>query len=234
MVKQWAKGGLDWASRLPWFTDRSLWCSMKIDVVSCNRKAVRAFMYHRFRSPLKLLAVGVFLALLPACSSYKPTPPAFHEALNQPYLLGAGDRVRVTVFEQDELTNTYSVDQAGYLSVPLIGAVAARGKTAAQVEREIAAKLADGFIRDPDVSLEIDRYRPVFVMGEVGSAGQYPYVPGMTVQKAVASAGGFTARANQASADVTRDINGEVMTGRVMLSDPLLPGDTIYIRARLF
>jgi polysaccharide export outer membrane protein len=77
-------------------------------------------------------------------------------------------------------------------------------------------------------------YRPIFVMGEVGAAGQYSYVPGLTVQKAIAIAGGFTPRANQESVDITRDINGKVMTGRVITSDPLLPGDTVYVRERLF
>ena len=71
-------------------------------------------------------------------------------------------------------------------------------------------------------------------MGEVGSSGQYAYVPGMTVQNAVAIAGGFSARAEQANSDVTRHVNGNVMTGRVSIGDPILPGDTIYIRERLF
>jgi polysaccharide export outer membrane protein len=84
------------------------------------------------------------------------------------------------------------------------------------------------------VTVEIDRYRPIFVMGEVGEPGQYSYVPGMTVQKAIAAAGGFTPRAAQSTVDVTREINGRVMTGRVVISDPLLPGDTIYVRERLF
>ena len=71
-------------------------------------------------------------------------------------------------------------------------------------------------------------------MGEVGAAGQYSYVPGMTVQKAIAAAGGFSPRAYQGNVDVTRDINGKVLTGRVLTSDPLLPGDTVYVRERLF
>lgn len=154
--------------------------------------------------------------------------------LNQPYRLGAGDRVRVTVFEQESLTNTYSVDQSGYLAFPLVGAIPARGSSAQQIEAAIAAKLRQGYLRDPDVSVEIDRYRPIFVMGEVGAAGQYSYVPGLTVQKAIAIAGGFSPRANQRNVDITRDINGKVMTGRVVTSDPLLPGDTIYVRERLF
>lgn len=172
--------------------------------------------------------------IVAGCSGYRPAPAAFHEVLDQPYRLGAGDRIRVTVFEQDALTNTYSVDQSGYIAFPLVGAVPARGHTAQQVEATLAARLRQGFLRDPDVSVEVDRYRPIFVMGEVGAAGQYSYVPGLTVQKAIALAGGFSARANQANVDITRDINGKVMTGRVLTSDPLLPGDTIYVRERLF
>lgn len=186
------------------------------------------------KSPASVLRAFVALSLLAGCSSYKPAPEAFHKVLEEPYRLGAGDRVRVTVFEQEGLTNTYSVDQSGYLSFPLIGAVPARGSTAQQLEGAIAAKLRQGYLRDPDVSVEIDRYRPIFVMGEVGAAGQYSYVPGLTVQKAVAMAGGYTARANQGSVDITRDINGKVLTGRVATSDPLMPGDTIYVRERLF
>jgi polysaccharide export outer membrane protein len=181
----------------------------------------------------------VFHAMLAAvlvagCSGYRPAPAAFNEALTQPYRLGAGDRVRVTVFEQESLTNTYSVDQSGYIAFPLIGAVPARGSNVQELEGAIAGELRNGYLRDPDVSVEIDRYRPIFVMGEVGAAGQYSYVPGMTVQKAVAAAGGFTPRANQNNVDITRDINGKVMTGRVKTSDPLLPGDTLYVRERLF
>jgi polysaccharide biosynthesis/export protein len=186
------------------------------------------------KRPLPVFRAIAVAVLVAGCSSYRPAPAAFHEILDQPYRLGAGDRIRVTVFEQEGLTNTYAVDQSGYIAFPLVGAVPARGHTAQQVEAALAAKLREGFLRDPDVSVEIDRYRPIFVMGEVGSAGQYSYVPGLTVHKAVAIAGGFTPRANQANVDVTRDINGEVMTGRVLTSDPLLPGDTVYVRERLF
>lgn len=174
------------------------------------------------------------LVLLGGCSGYRPAPAAFHEALNQPYILDAGDVVRVTVFEQEALTNTYNVNEAGYIAFPLVGSVPARGHTLQQLEMQLASALRNGYLRNPDVSVEIDRYRPIYVMGEVGAAGQYSYVPGMTVQKAVASAGGFTPRANQANVDITRDINGKVMTGRVLTTDPLLPGDTIYVRERLF
>jgi polysaccharide biosynthesis/export protein len=111
------------------------------------------------------------LLVLAGCSSYRPAPAAFHEVLDQPYRLGAGDRIRITVFEEEGLTNTYSVDQSGYIAFPLVGAIAARGHSAQEIEGQIAAKLRQGYLRDPDVSVEIDRYRPIFVMGEVGAAG---------------------------------------------------------------
>ncbi len=181
-----------------------------------------------------LIAAGLLGAALSSCASYRPVDEAFHKALTQPYVLDAGDRVRVTVFGETDLTNTYSVDKAGYIAFPLVGSVAARGRTTKQIEGDIAKRLRDGYVRNPDVSVEVDRYRPFFVMGEVGQSGQYTYVPGMTVQNAIAIAGGFTGRALQDNADVTRQIDGAVVNGRVPLSDPILPGDTIYVRERLF
>jgi polysaccharide export outer membrane protein len=184
---------------------------------------------------LSFVAVGLaFATALSGCATYKPAPQAFHKATIQPYLLDSGDRVRVTVFEQTDLTGTYGVDQAGYLSFPLVGAVAARGRTAQELEGVIATALKQGYLRDPDVSIEIDQYRSFFVLGEVGQPGQYAYVPGMTVQNAIAIAGGFSTRAQQKTTDITRKINGKIITGRVTISSPILAGDTIYIRERLF
>lgn len=177
---------------------------------------------------------AVTMAVLSGCSSYKPAPKVFHEATIQPYRLDSGDRLRVTVFEQASLSNSYTVDQAGYIAFPLIGQVAARGQTLPQLEGAIAQKLRQGYLRDPDVTIEIDRYRSIFVMGEVGQPGQYSYVAGMTVLNAIAVAGGFSNRANQRDVDVTRKINGDIVTGRVPITDPILAGDTIYIRERLF
>lgn len=181
-----------------------------------------------------ILAAAMTAIVLAGCSGYHPAPKAFHEAVIQPYRLDAGDRLRITVFEQDGLTGVYAVDQAGYIAFPLIGAVAARGRTLQELEGGIAANLRQGYLRDPDVSIEIDRYRSFFILGEVGQAGQYSYVAGMTVQNAIAIAGGFSTRANQRNVDITRKINGEIMTGRVSISDPILAGDTIYVRERLF
>lgn len=180
------------------------------------------------------LAIALSASLLAGCASYAPAPEGFAKATLQPYRLDSGDRLRINVFEQPGLTNTYAVDQAGYIAFPLIGQVAARGRTMPALEAAIASKLKQGYLRDPDVTIEIDRYRPIFVMGEVGRPGQYSYVPGMTAQNAIAIAGGFTSRGNQRDVDVTRKINGRVITGRTVISEAVLAGDTIYVRERLF
>ena len=183
---------------------------------------------------MMLLLVAMIVAALSGCATYQPAPKVFHEATIQPYRLDSGDRLRITVFEQQSLSNTYTVDQAGYIAFPLVGQVAARGTTVSELEGVIAQKLRQGYLRDPDVTIEIDRYRSIFVMGEVGQPGQYSYVPGMTVLNAIAVAGGFSTRANQRDVDVTRKVNGNILTGRVPITDPILAGDTIYVRERLF
>lgn len=187
----------------------------------------------RLKTGPALAALSLCLALA-GCSSYQPAPKAFHEATIQPYRLDSGDRLRINVFEQAGLSGSYTVDQAGYLAFPLIGAVPSRGHTLPELETMISNKLRQGYLRDPDVTIEVDRYRSVFIMGEVGQAGQYSYVPGMTVQNAIAVAGGYSPRANQANVDITRKINGRIITGRVPISDPILAGDTVYVRERLF
>ena len=182
----------------------------------------------------RLIAVLCLALTVAACSGYRQPPTAFHDILTKPYRLDSSDVLRVIVFGQQELNNTYTVDQAGYIAMPLIGSVAARGLTVRELEAQITNRLKNGYLRDPDVSVEVATYRPVFVMGEVTNAGQYPYVAGMTAQNAIATAGGFTPRGQQNSVDITRQINGEVISGRVPITDPVRPGDTIYVRERFF
>jgi polysaccharide export outer membrane protein len=153
---------------------------------------------------------------------------------NAPYTLASGDRLRVIVFGQDSLSNSYAVDGSGHVSLPLIGSVEAQGLTTNELEHAIEARLRNGFLREPRVSVEVEAFRPFFVLGEVTTAGQYPFVNGMTVQTAVAIAGGFTPRAYQSAADLTRVINGRPVTGSVPITQPLRPGDTIVIRERFF
>ena len=95
----------------------------------------------------------------------------------------------MVVFGQDGLTNTYIVDAAGKITMPLIGVVSARGCTTTQLARAIADRLRNGFVREPHVAIEVETYRPFFILGEVLAPGQYPYVPNMTVETAIAIAG---------------------------------------------
>lgn len=181
---------------------------------------------------LSPLLIG--LMLLTGCASSPVVPNTVQPQLVAPYQLDSGDQLRVIVFGQADLSNTYVVDQAGMISMPLIGTVPARGRTTAQIEGSVAAALRNGYIRDPDVSVEVDRYRPFFAMGEVTAGGQYPFVPGLTVQQAIAVAGGFTPRADKMLVQVTRSIDGVIETANLRMSDPVLPGDTLYVRERLF
>jgi len=180
---------------------------------------------------LPLLSIG--LVALAGCALQPQVPDAVHFELVAPYQLDSGDQLRVVVFGQDDLSNTYVVDQSGSIAVPLIGAVPARGRTTTAIAAAVGERLRNGYLRHPDVSVEVDKYRPFFAMGEVGVAGQYAFVPGMTVQQAIAVAGGFSARADASSVEVTRSLGGHVESARLSLSDPVLPGDTITVRERL-
>jgi polysaccharide export outer membrane protein len=126
------------------------------------------------------------------------------------YTLDSGDRLRVVVFGQDSLTNSYAVDAAGNITMPLIGAVHARGLTTSELTRVIAARLRQGFLREPHVAVEVELYRPFFILGEVNFPGQYPYVPNMTAETAVAIAGGFTPRAWRPTIVLSRPVDGVV------------------------
>jgi polysaccharide biosynthesis/export protein len=181
---------------------------------------------------VRTIFFAMMLSLLSGCAQhytarFDPTP-------NMSYTLASGDRLRVIVFGQDSLSNSYSVDGSGHISMPLIGSVLAEGQTTVGLQHLIEAKLRDGFLREPRVSVEVEAYRPFFVLGEVTTPGQYPYVSGMTVQTAVAIAGGFTPRAYKDEADLTRSIDGQTMTGRVPITQPVHPGDTLVIRERFF
>jgi polysaccharide biosynthesis/export protein len=155
-------------------------------------------------------------------------------AFDQPYMLDTGDRVRVSVFGQEGVSNSYVVDAAGYVNLALTGPVAARGLTAAALSQAIAARLRDGFVREPHVSVEVEAYRPFYILGEVNAPGQYPYQPGMSVETAIAIAGGYSPRADKRNAQLTRAINGAPFKNKVPLQTQLRPGDTINVPERWF
>jgi polysaccharide export outer membrane protein len=150
------------------------------------------------------------------------------------YPLSAGDKLRVIVFGQDNLSNIYAVDGAGKIAMPLIGTVQVGGQTTGQAARAIEAKLAAGFVREPHVTVEVDTYRPFYILGEVTTSGQYPFVNGMTVETAVAIAAGFGPRAARDYAVLTRDTGSGLVSGIVPMTYSVRPGDTIVVKERFF
>lgn len=151
-----------------------------------------------------------------------------------PYLLDAGDRLRITVFGQEGLTNSYAVDAAGNVTLPLVGTVPARGHTTEQLAYSLTERLKQGYIREPKVAIEVEAYRPFFIHGEVATPGQYAYVANMTVENAIAIAGGFGPRADRGKVTVSRTVGGQTSRATVGLSHPLRPGDTLRVGERWF
>ena len=168
----------------------------------------------------------------PVANAYAAAPSAVTHDVS--YHLDAGDKLRVVVYGQEGLTNTYAIDAGGAITMPLIGAVAARGRTPAGLAAEISARLRNGYIREPSVAVEVETYRPFFILGEVAAPGQYPYVPNMSVESAVAIAGGFSPRAKRDSVTLTHIEASGASRITVPLGTPIDPGDTILVGERWF
>jgi protein involved in polysaccharide export with SLBB domain len=150
------------------------------------------------------------------------------------YVLGPSDRVRLKVYGEQDITGDYEVDTNGYISVPLAGRVKAAGLTTRQLEKAVASALSKGLLRDPRVSAEVATYRPFFILGEVKKAGEYPYKAGLTVLDAVASAGGYTYRANESKVVIRRAGSNVEETIALDAPVPVFPGDNIRIPERYF
>lgn len=179
---------------------------------------------------LRLICV-LLLVPLAGCA-LNARPATYLVEVKGPYALDTGDVVRVTVYGEPEMTKSYRVDDAGALSLPLIGTINVRGLTTQMAAAEITAALANGYIRDPSVAVEIEQYRPFFIQGAVQNAGQFTYVYGMTVRAAISTAGGFTETADRTRAIVYRRQGKEMVKGVVGLDFPIYPGDTIVISER--
>lgn len=185
-------------------------------------------------------AILGFFAFLAACQAAPPpnaqaTGPAPAQATSvEAYQLGAGDEVRVTVFGEDDLSGLFVVDGSGVISMPLIGEVQAIGRTVRQLETNITGALAGKYLKDPRVSAEVTNYRPFYILGEINNPGEYPYTSGLTVMRAVASAGGFTYRANKKQVYIKRlEASSEVAVS-LDSTTVVNPGDTIRIGERIF
>lgn len=178
-------------------------------------------------------ALGLLL-FLAGCAGQLSSLPPLPASEAGPYTLGAGDRLRLQVFGQDELSQEYIISDSGAITVPLIGAVDAEGRSVAELEEEIVRQLSQGILVNPNVTAEVITYRPFFVLGEARAPGQYPYVPRMTVLTAVSMAGGFTFRAEEDAVSITRLVDGQMSEFRADPLDFVEPGDVVNVHERFF
>lgn len=150
------------------------------------------------------------------------------------YQLGPGDKLRIMVFNEAEMSREYEVDTAGKVTLALIGAVDAAGSSPSELQERIRQALAKGFLRDPKVSVEVVSYRPFYVIGEVTKSGEYPYKNGMNVISAVAVAGGYTYRADTRRVFLRRANETSEASFDISSGLPVYPGDIVRIPERFF
>ncbi len=182
----------------------------------------------------RLLTTIATLFVLSACADTGLLSEVPVDGQNAVYRLDSGDRLRVIVFGQEDLSGEYAVDGAGQISIPLVSAIQARGLTTEELEQSVVAILSQTLLRNPSVSVEVTAFRPFFILGEVTNSGQYPFVAGMTVKTGVAIAGGYTHRANKEVVRITRNLGDRIIEIGVTMNTAVLPGDTILVRERYF
>lgn len=178
-----------------------------------------------------MVAAAVVALPLAACSTGSDLPVIKADSAElQNYRLGPGDQLTIRVAGSEDISGDYPVGDNGAVSVPLIGDVKASGLTRAQLEKAIADKLAEGYVKNPHVSVVISKYRPFYIYGEVAKPGEYPYASGMKVVNAIATAGGYTYRANENYVVVQR--HGQEAKG--LNATPIEPDDVIEVPERYF
>jgi len=180
-----------------------------------------------------MVFIGLAFFLCLAGSAISGEQPDAQAVLEVMYTLGPGDRIKITVFGEEDLSVEFSVDGSGNISFPLIGELRVRGFSLRDLERLLVEKLADGYLIDPKVMLEVLNYRPFYILGEVRSPGKYEYISGITLHNAVAMAGGYTHRARRNRAQITRT-NPDKVIEDADHATVILPGDIITIRERFF
>lgn len=191
----------------------------------------------RFLSLFTLL----FAACLAACSAPHAidsaqlgAAPVDASSAAADYQLSAGDKVRIIVYNEPTLSNEFTIGSDGQLSFPLIGSINAAGRTTSQLGEDMTGRLGSGYLKNPRVSVEVLTFRPFYILGEVQKAGQYPYAPGMTVLNAVATAGGFSYRAERRIAFIRRSGSTRELPVKIAPDLMVAPGDTIRIGERYF
>lgn len=159
--------------------------------------------------------------------------PTLPQATVQDYRLGPGDRLRISVFGEPNLTGEFVVSTNGMVSYPLIGDQSAQGKTVAEFTDSLRTALTRYVLR-PNMSVEVMNYRPFFILGEVENPGTYPYAAGLNVMNAVATAGGFSYRADTRRVFIKHADEIAEREYGLTSTTPVLPGDTVRVPERRF
>jgi polysaccharide export outer membrane protein len=185
-------------------------------------------IWHTRRTFVRAIAFIAGTSAVGACATTGPAPD-----VTQPfeYRLGPADQVRITVFNEPGLTGQFVVGSQGAISYPLVGSIQASGLTVEEFSRALQTALS-AYLRQPSVSVEVTNYRPFFILGEVQRPGTYPYSARLTVLNAVATAGGFTYRANRGRVFVRHADESEERMYPLTVTTPVLPGDTVRIGER--
>lgn len=188
-------------------------------------------IWHNRRAFLRSLALTAGAATLGACSTMAPATDDMVETAE--YRLGPGDQIRITVFNEPDLTGPFTVGSQGTIAYPLVGSIRAGGLTIPEFTQALQTALGE-YVRSPSVAVEITNYRPFFILGEVQRPGTYAYSANLTVPNAVATAGGFTYRANRSRVFIRRANENVERSYPLTVATPVLPGDTVRIGERLF
>ena len=194
-----------------------------------NQNSVKSILLLLFASTLCSAAFSIKAADLPTIEHQTSKTYDTEE-----YKLGAGDQIRITVFNQQELSGDYSINGGGQIALPLIGDIYAKDLTVKQVEQAIANKLKPDYLLNPKVNVQVLNYRPFYILGEVKEPQSYPYVDGMTYRNAVAIAGGFTYRAKEDHVMVIRMKDPKKQEIKLDMDEKVMPGDIIHVEERFF
>lgn len=186
--------------------------------------------------PLRALALAAFVMIGPfGLGLAHAQSEAPGERRIPDYQLGAGDKLKIMTFGEESLTGEFVVGGSGKVAIPLLGEISATGLTAREFQGRMEAALKEGdFLKDPRVTVEVLNYRPFYILGEVNKPGEYPYTNGLTVMNAVATAEGFTYRANKGRVKIKRATGEKEEEFPLTSTTPVAPGDTIRIPERFF
>jgi polysaccharide export outer membrane protein len=190
--------------------------------------------WRRILAAILVLAAPATLAACGGSTAKKTAPSAQAADVAEVYQLAGGDKIRIDVFGHPDVSGEFEVDGDGSITFPLLGKVAAAGRSVNELKDHIATQLDENYLVDPRVSVDVLNYRPFYILGEVEKPGSYPYQSAMTVRQAVALAGGFTRRAVRSEVTLIRPTDEGSVEMAADVNARVLPGDTIEVDRRFF